>query len=118
MVVTMGMVPVNAVLNWFVVPRFGMDGAAATTVATELAGMIVLASLTGTLGWFVADFSRLVIPAAAACGIFWYADAAGILALWMLPVAWAVFAGLVAVTRFFNREERQRIRNAVGLSVF
>lgn len=118
MLVTMGMVPVNAVLNWFVVPRFGMDGAAATTVATELAGMIVLASLTGTLGWFVADFSRLVIPAAAACGIFWYADAAGILALWMLPVAWAVFAGLVAVTRFFNREERQRIRNAVGLSVF
>jgi len=118
MLVTMGMVPVNAVLNWFVVPRFGMAGAAATTVATELTGMIVLASLTGTLGWFVADISRLVIPAAVACGIFWYADAAGILALWMLPVAWAVFAGLLAVTRFFNREERQRIRSAVGLSVF
>jgi O-antigen/teichoic acid export membrane protein len=116
MLVTAAMLPVNAVLNWLVVPHYGMVGAAATTVATELVGMMILANLTGILAWFVADLSRLVIPAGAAWGVFWWADSVGVLAIWMVPVAAAVFAGLLALTRFFSREEWQKIRRAVGLS--
>ena len=116
MLVTAAMLPGNAVLNWLVVPHYGMVGAAATTVATELVGMMILANLTGILAWFVADLSRLVIPAGAAWGVFWWADSVGVLAIWMVPVAAAVFAGLLALTRFFSREEWQKIRRAVGLS--
>jgi O-antigen/teichoic acid export membrane protein len=111
MVVTLGMVPLNAILNYLVIPRFGVAGAAATTLATELGGAIVLLILTGTLGSFANGTLKVLPPALlAGLSVWLWAHFLPEGFYWQLPAMLAVYALAILMMRVFDQEEWGRLR--------
>ncbi|HEY3130378.1 MAG TPA: flippase [Acidobacteriota bacterium] len=114
MILTIGMVLFNVSLNYFVIPVYGALGAAATTVATEMAGTIGALLLTSSSRIFLQVMARILIPACAC---------AAILAIfsprtpdWTLSSFWPILAVAVIYPaclfffRVFDQEEWERLQ--------
>lgn len=90
----------NLVANLLVIPRFGMLGAAATTLATELLRALLAAAYVRRDGFEVLKPARVwksVAAVAAMAGALYFA---GELAVWFaIPLGVAVFGAVMLATR-------------------
>jgi O-antigen/teichoic acid export membrane protein len=114
MYVTMGMVPLNAVLNYQIIPRYGVPGAASTTLATEFAAVICLLVLTNSMRGFLAGLWRVLPP-------FLLAGIAAWTGQHYLPVGFllqgamtlVVYALAILLLRVFDQEEWKHLKKVI-----
>lgn len=112
--VTMGMVPLNALLNYLVIPGYGVPGAAATTVATEFAAFCCLLLITKTAGRFFSALTRVLPPALLALLFAWtlqhYAPAG---LVWQIPLILILYGLSIRFLGVFDQEEWDRLKKAL-----
>jgi O-antigen/teichoic acid export membrane protein len=114
MYVTMGMVPLNAILNYLIIPRYGVPGAASTTVATELAAVACLLVFTKSLRGFLAGLWRVLPP-------FLLAGMAAWTGQYFLPVGFifqsvgtlVAYALAILLLKAFDQEEWKRLKKVI-----
>lgn len=111
MVITMGMVCLNALLNYLLIPLYGVPGAALTTVLTEFAGMVPLLFLTETLHGLANVLWRLMAPSAAFMMVLWASGEASLGTMfWAIPIALIVYTLAIRVLGVFEQEEWDRLK--------
>ena len=114
MLITLGMLCVNVVLNFLIIPIYGVPGAAVTTVLTEMAGTIALLFPTGTYRGLVNAIARLVAPACVFVIVLWLCSRVSpAIKLWSVLPALAGYALTIRGFSVFDQEEWSRLRKAV-----
>jgi O-antigen/teichoic acid export membrane protein len=101
----------NLGLNYWLVPRFGMEGAAWATVL----GILIIASGAGVCSWreFARrlDVHRFLGTAGIAAGLYWISRTAGAGLLWKAGIL-AAFPLLLVATRCLSHGEVEMILQA------
>lgn len=114
MLTTLAMLCINVVLNFLIIPVYGVPGAAATTVLTEIAGTIALVFPTGTYRGLVNAMSRLLVPASVFVVVLWLCSRVSpAIRLWSVLPAMAGYALTIRVLSVFDQEEWSRLKKAV-----
>lgn len=114
MLITLGMLCINVVLNFLIIPIYGVPGAAATTVLTEMAGTLALLFPTGTYRGLVNAILRLVAPACVFVIVLWLCSRVSpAIRLWSVLPAMAGYALTIRVFSVFDQEEWDRLKKAV-----
>ncbi len=106
----------NVILNLLLIPRFSLNGAAAATLATDLAAAIQFYWVLGRK-LDLPNMSSIALRVLASCAVM-----AGVLLalreaynglLVMIPVGMLVYAAMVGVTRLLDEEEISMLRRLV-----
>ena len=114
MLITLGMLCLNVVLNFLIIPIYGVPGAATTTVLTEMAGTIALLFPTGTYRGLVNAIARLAAPACVFVIVLWLCSRMSpAIKLWSVLPAMASYALTIRVFSVFDPDEWSRLKKAV-----
>jgi O-antigen/teichoic acid export membrane protein len=114
MVLTVIMLFLNIVLNFMVIPRHGVTGAAWTTLATELAGTVGCLAITSTAKLFLQTAARLTLPVLGCAAVLFSFTPAKVdttlASLWPLLAVCLVYPISISVLRVFDQDEWKRLR--------
>ena len=114
MLITLGMLCLNVVLNFLIIPIYSVPGAAATTVLTEMAGTIALLFPTGTYRGLVNAVLRLVAPLCVFVIVLWLCShVSPSIKLWSVLPAMAGYALTIRAFSVFDPDEWSRLKKAV-----
>lgn len=116
MCLVLGLLPVGAVLNWLLIPRFGLEGAATASLITFAAGTLIAAFLVyHHIGAAPPLWTCLRCVAAGAIvytiGLFWAAP--GWLVVGKLAVLGTLYLAVLFVLRELRKEDLLTIKRAI-----
>lgn len=111
MLVTLGMLCLNAILNFLLIPLYGVPGAALTTVLTEVGGSVALLFLTETFHGLTNVLLRLMAPTGAFMMVLWaFGQATPSTMFWSIPLALIVYTLAIRVLGVFEQEEWDHLK--------
>lgn len=117
--IALGTLAVDCALNAWLIPIYGMPGAAAATGTAMCAGMcaswVYLRSRFGSCLPFI-SFARIMLAALVVYGVSIFFPVTGVKLIGKLVVLSAGYGGLLLMLRELGREDYERVKRVLGIT--